>query len=159
MFIIFLFLSLLFYRLTRHDRLLCRFWGSKSLVFLLPRRIFHNPSSPRILFFIVLVLLLLLWISNQVRSYGCIDSLCCMTPIHGIALATVASNLDIKKPEQTAPTPQNTPINPAPITSTYRPNISSIAEDNMESNNTTTGEWVWFNSSSVWESGICWLKL
>ncbi|KAJ8653863.1 hypothetical protein O0I10_010430 [Lichtheimia ornata] len=50
-----------------------------------------------------------------------------------------ASNLDIKKPEQTAPTPQNTPINPAPITSTYRPNISSIAEDNMESNNTTTG--------------------
>ncbi|KAI9496849.1 hypothetical protein BDB00DRAFT_757610, partial [Zychaea mexicana] len=34
-----------------------------------------------------------------------------------------------KSEQSTAPTPQNTPINPAPITSTYRPNISSISED------------------------------
>ncbi|ORY97278.1 hypothetical protein BCR43DRAFT_489512 [Syncephalastrum racemosum] len=43
-----------------------------------------------------------------------------------------ASSVDIKnnKLEQsTAPTPQNTPINPAPITSNYRPNVSTISED------------------------------
>ncbi|KAH8555373.1 hypothetical protein BGW37DRAFT_476889 [Umbelopsis sp. PMI_123] len=41
-----------------------------------------------------------------------------------------------KKLEQfTAPTPQNTPSNPAPITSTYRPTVESISED-MESINT-----------------------
>ncbi|KAG2176298.1 hypothetical protein INT43_005532 [Umbelopsis isabellina] len=41
-----------------------------------------------------------------------------------------------KKLEQfTAPTPQNTPSNPAPITSTYRPTVESISED-METINT-----------------------
>ncbi|KAI8367587.1 uncharacterized protein BYT42DRAFT_504411, partial [Radiomyces spectabilis] len=35
-----------------------------------------------------------------------------------------------KKLEQfTAPTPQNTPINPAPITSSYRPTVNTISED------------------------------
>ncbi|KAG2219392.1 hypothetical protein INT45_010968 [Circinella minor] len=44
------------------------------------------------------------------------------------------SRLDInsgRKQELTAPTPQNTPINPAPITSNYRPSISSISEDTI----------------------------
>ncbi|KAI9484407.1 hypothetical protein BDB00DRAFT_792884 [Zychaea mexicana] len=43
-----------------------------------------------------------------------------------------ASRLDInssRKQELSAPTPQNTPINPAPITSNYRPSVSSISED------------------------------
>jgi nucleosome assembly protein 1-like 1 len=37
--------------------------------------------------------------------------------------------LDIKNKNPAAPTPQNTPINPAPITSTYRPSIPAISED------------------------------
>lgn len=44
----------------------------------------------------------------------------------------VASSVDIKKnhlEKSVAPTPQNTPINPAPITSTYRPNVDTISED------------------------------
>ncbi|GAA5815616.1 hypothetical protein MFLAVUS_009128 [Mucor flavus] len=47
-----------------------------------------------------------------------------------------ASGVDIKNKSGnlTAPTPQNTPINPAPITSTYRPSIPAISED-MESSN------------------------
>ncbi|KAI9349339.1 nucleosome assembly protein-domain-containing protein [Pilaira anomala] len=46
-----------------------------------------------------------------------------------------ASGVDIKNKNGnlTAPTPQNTPINPAPITSTYRPSIPAISED-METN-------------------------
>ncbi|CDS09353.1 hypothetical protein LRAMOSA10713 [Lichtheimia ramosa] len=44
---------------------------------------------------------------------------------------STSSNLDIKnkKDPSTAPTPQNTPINPAPITSSYKPNITTISED------------------------------
>lgn len=43
----------------------------------------------------------------------------------------VASGVDIKNKSGnlTAPTPQNTPINPAPITSTFRPTIGAISED------------------------------
>ncbi|KAI8087789.1 uncharacterized protein B0P05DRAFT_585003 [Gilbertella persicaria] len=42
-----------------------------------------------------------------------------------------ASGVDIKNKNGnlTAPTPQNTPINPAPITSTYRPSVPAISED------------------------------
>ncbi|KAI8382927.1 nucleosome assembly protein-domain-containing protein [Blakeslea trispora] len=42
-----------------------------------------------------------------------------------------ASGVDIKNKNGsfTAPTPQNTPINPAPITSTYRPTVAAISED------------------------------
>ncbi|CEI89257.1 Putative Nucleosome assembly protein 1-like 1 [Rhizopus microsporus] len=41
------------------------------------------------------------------------------------------SGVDIKNKagSSTAPTPQNTPINPAPITSTYRPSMNAISED------------------------------
>ncbi|KAI8993147.1 nucleosome assembly protein-domain-containing protein [Pilobolus umbonatus] len=53
-----------------------------------------------------------------------------------------ASGVDIKhKNKITAPTPQNTPINPAPMTSTYKPSIAAISED-MESrgdNNSLAG--------------------
>lgn len=43
----------------------------------------------------------------------------------------LASGVDIKNKggNLTAPTPQNTPINPAPITSSYRPSIPAISED------------------------------
>ncbi|KAL7309098.1 histone chaperone [Mucor circinelloides] len=42
-----------------------------------------------------------------------------------------SSGVDIKNKNGnlTAPTPQNTPINPAPITSSYRPSIPAISED------------------------------
>ncbi|KAI7868255.1 hypothetical protein BDF14DRAFT_1794530 [Spinellus fusiger] len=42
-----------------------------------------------------------------------------------------ASGVEIKNKLEpfTAPTPQNTPINPAPITSNYRPTITTISED------------------------------
>ncbi|KAI7906540.1 uncharacterized protein BX663DRAFT_496805 [Cokeromyces recurvatus] len=42
-----------------------------------------------------------------------------------------SSGVDIKNKNGsfTAPTPQNTPINPAPITSNYRPSIPAISED------------------------------
>ncbi|KAI8073207.1 hypothetical protein BC940DRAFT_290793 [Gongronella butleri] len=41
-----------------------------------------------------------------------------------------SSGVDIKKLDKfSAPTPQNTPSNPAPITSSYRPVIDTIAED------------------------------
>ncbi|KAI8065590.1 hypothetical protein BC940DRAFT_303775 [Gongronella butleri] len=39
-----------------------------------------------------------------------------------------AGNLDIKNTTSSAPTPQNTPINAAPITTAYRPNFASISE-------------------------------
>ncbi|KAI8144749.1 hypothetical protein BJV82DRAFT_667305 [Fennellomyces sp. T-0311] len=51
-----------------------------------------------------------------------------------------ASRLDInssRKQELTAPTPQNTPINPAPITANYRPSVSSISEDAEKGDSTT----------------------
>lgn len=56
---------------------------------------------------------------------------------HGVVTLTyikarwVASGVDIKNKNGnlTAPTPQNTPINPAPITSSYRPSIPAISED------------------------------
>lgn len=47
----------------------------------------------------------------------------------------LAASVDINKKQNksfTAPTPQNTPINPAPITSEYRPSISSISEENNQ---------------------------
>lgn len=46
-------------------------------------------------------------------------------------MSLVASGVDIKNKNGnlTAPTPQNTPINPAPITSSYRPSIPAISED------------------------------
>ena len=46
-------------------------------------------------------------------------------------MSHVASGVDIKNKNGnlTAPTPQNTPINPAPITSSYRPSIPAISED------------------------------
>lgn len=55
-----------------------------------------------------------------------------------ISLTCIASGVDIKNKggNLTAPTPQNTPINPAPITSSYRPSIPAISED-METINTT----------------------
>ncbi|KAI9024440.1 hypothetical protein CLU79DRAFT_747188 [Phycomyces nitens] len=43
-----------------------------------------------------------------------------------------ASNVDIKNKKLgkfTAPTPQNTPINPAPMTSTFRPTVTTISEN------------------------------
>ncbi|CDH53143.1 nucleosome assembly protein [Lichtheimia corymbifera JMRC:FSU:9682] len=46
-----------------------------------------------------------------------------------------SASVDINKKQSksfTAPTPQNTPINPAPITSEYRPSISSISEENNQ---------------------------
>ncbi|KAI7847817.1 hypothetical protein BDC45DRAFT_610745 [Circinella umbellata] len=45
---------------------------------------------------------------------------------------SASNNVDIKNTQleqSLAPTPQNTPINPAPITSTYRPNVTTISED------------------------------
>lgn len=51
-----------------------------------------------------------------------------------IVIVITASGVEIKNKNGnlTAPTPQNTPINPAPITSSYRPSIPAISED-MES--------------------------
>ncbi|KAI8984456.1 hypothetical protein BDF20DRAFT_905355 [Mycotypha africana] len=47
---------------------------------------------------------------------------------------TTGVDIKNKSGSLTAPTPQNTPINPAPITSSYRPTISSISEDAESSN-------------------------
>lgn len=42
---------------------------------------------------------------------------------------TLGVDIKNKTGSSTAPTPQNTPINPAPITSTYRPSMNAISED------------------------------
>ncbi|KAI8335310.1 nucleosome assembly protein-domain-containing protein [Chlamydoabsidia padenii] len=50
----------------------------------------------------------------------------------------VIANLDIKNNTYSAPTPQNTPVNAAPITSSYQPTFNSISET-METQGTLLG--------------------
>lgn len=73
------------------------------------------------------------WISKHVRPLNIQLGILLYWPLH--ICCSIAASVDINKKQSksfTAPTPQNTPINPAPITSEYRPSISSISEENNQ---------------------------
>lgn len=73
------------------------------------------------------------WINKHVRPLNIQLGILMYWPLH--IRSSIAASVDINKKQSksfTAPTPQNTPINPAPITSEYRPSISSISEENNQ---------------------------